>query len=699
MAMIDGLVSGLDTTSIIKQLVSLEQQPVTRMQQRSADEDARLNALRSIQTQFDAVRAAGQVLLRPSTYNSVTATSSATDRVGVTAAPTAAVGRVAVRVQQLATAHQIMTTTSIGDGAALAGAGQVVVGSGLAALGATSVTTEGTAAAGVQKLRITDAGGGQMVVTLGSNSVTVASNAAAVSIGGVTLSFGNTVIPGEALIQVASADANTTVASLVSMLNVTGGPASGQIVNMGSSTTPDRRLVLSARATGSAGGLLVGVHGLAAPVAGALGSFTTIGAAQDAKIELGTTGNVVTRSSNKVDDLFDGLTLDLKQADPGTTITIDTTPDTANTVSQVKSWVDAINKTLSAIDAKTSYDPATKKGGVLLGDSSVRAARDSLVDALTTIAGSGTYTALAQVGVSIQRNGQFAVDETALRNALATDPAAVSALLSRTGTATSPGVTFTSASDTTRAGTYAVAITQASAPAALTGAAFATLAGAETLTVRLGGATTQVGLAAGLTPAQVADQLNAAFAAARLGVQASLSGGAVVLASVEHGSGITLGVTSSLAPGAGGTGLGAGAGVERTASGVDVAGTIDGQAAAGTGRQLVATTGNAAGLSLLITATTPGALGTVTFTPGVGGAVAALFGANGTITQSVSSAINASTSRKRDYDDQTARLQDRVTSTQQRLRQQFTQLEVLLNQLKSQGSRMSALIASNGSGN
>ena len=281
--------------------------------------------------------------------------------------------------------------------------------------------------------------------------------------------------------------------------------------------------------------------------------------------------------------------------------------------------------------------------------------------------------------------------------ALTDQTSAVADLLGRSGATTSSSASFVSATDATVAGSYAINVTSASAPAALTGTAFSALGASETLNIRLGAATANVTLAAGISAADAVMTLNNALTAGHVNAHASLSGGALRVESIDHGSGTVLGITSSVGAGVDATGLGAAAGVESTAAGIDVVGTIDGQAATGVGQLLSATTGPAKGLTVRIGLGATGALGSVSYAGGVTGAVSTMLGASGIATVALADSISSISASKVAYNAQIDRMQERITNTEARLRRQFTQLETSLAQLRSQGSRLSAILGTSSS--
>ncbi len=116
---IDGVISGLKTQDIISQLMALERQPLTLLQQKIDQERARLDAVTAIKTQFTALRTALSNLLLPSTLNAkavTTDTPSGTPPVlTATANAQAANGSFKVTVSQIATATRVQSSGPLGQ--------------------------------------------------------------------------------------------------------------------------------------------------------------------------------------------------------------------------------------------------------------------------------------------------------------------------------------------------------------------------------------------------------------------------------------------------------------------------------------------------------------------------------------------------------------------------------------------------------
>jgi flagellar hook-associated protein 2 len=159
----------------------------------------------------------------------------------------------------------------------------------------------------------------------------------------------------------------------------------------------------------------------------------------------------------------------------------------------------------------------------------------------------------------------------------------------------------------------------------------------------------------------------------------------LTLQSARYGSGSTV----SVAAGAGADSL-FGASPVAT-GGLDIAGTINGAAASGAGRVLTATAaGDAEGLSLRISATAPGSLGTVKYTIGQADAILRfvdeLVATGGALAQKIDGLSAASKGLDRRKDAQN----DRLAALETRYRAQFIALDGMLARMSSTSSYLAA---------
>ena len=87
---VDGLISGLDTTNIIDQLVSIQTRRISIFQDRQLIENEKISVFQQLQGLFLGVRTAAGALKSPSLYTNRSVTASNSDILSVTATSDAA---------------------------------------------------------------------------------------------------------------------------------------------------------------------------------------------------------------------------------------------------------------------------------------------------------------------------------------------------------------------------------------------------------------------------------------------------------------------------------------------------------------------------------------------------------------------------------------------------------------------------------
>ncbi|MCP4096947.1 MAG: hypothetical protein GY880_18210 [Planctomycetaceae bacterium] len=181
------------------------------------------------------------------------------------------------------------------------------------------------------------------------------------------------------------------------------------------------------------------------------------------------------------------------------------------------------------------------------------------------------------------------------------------------GTASDADVTFLKATTDTSAGSYAVAVTTVGERATTDATAqTAALAAAETLTLN----GVSISLNAGLDQNAVIDRINEFSGQTGVVADANGAGGATQLRTEAFGTAATIDVISDTAAGATSSGFGT---TLVQDSGVNIAGTIGGNAATGSGNVLTGSAGASQGIMVSIaedaadlTSTATGAQGNVT---------------------------------------------------------------------------------------
>ena len=130
MLSVGGLVSGLDTNSIISQLLEVERRPILQLQQKEAAFQVELSAYGSVQSSLESLQSAVESLRTSNDFAQFSASSQNTDLVTATANASAAIGSHRVTVQQLAQAHKLHSTGFADAEAVGAGTLHLQVGSG-----------------------------------------------------------------------------------------------------------------------------------------------------------------------------------------------------------------------------------------------------------------------------------------------------------------------------------------------------------------------------------------------------------------------------------------------------------------------------------------------------------------------------------------------------------------------------------------
>lgn len=461
-------------------------------------------------------------------------------------------------------------------------------------------------------------------------------------------------------------------------------------------------LVIKSNKTGETSSMKISVAGeaaisdlLAYDPAGTQ-NMTQSAAAQNAMLSVN--GIAVSSTTNTVGDAIEGVTLNLSKAG-SSNLTIAANTDAVT--SAVNGFVKAYNDVNSTIKKLTGYDEATKQGGVLLGDSSVRNMQAQLRKMMATAltGSSGSLTTLSSVGITIDKTGTMSADTAKLSSAMSKSMNDVAALFSSIGTTTDSLVKFESSTSSSTAGNYPVFITSLATQGKVVGssAVGATVIDASNkdLTLTVDGTTASVSLAAGsytpqtlITQVQSAINSASAFSSAGIAVSVTLDGsGQMVITSNKYGSTSKVSVS--------GTAVTPLLGTPTTTDGADVVGTIGGVAATGSGQYLTGASGSpAAGLKLHIAGGAENASrGTVTFSHGyahqLNKLVDGLLGSTGVIggrTDGLNRTI-------KDIGRQNEVLNARLADIEERYRKQFTALDVLISKMNSTSTYLTQQLA------
>lgn len=239
-------------------------------------------------------------------------------------------------------------------------------------------------------------------------------------------------------------------------------------------------------------------------------------AGQDAIFQVD--GQTLTRSRNSISDVVDGVTINLT-ATTETATEVQITRDLDAAAEAMGSFVDAMNAILDFTTGETYQDGDREVQNALRGDGVLRGLRSQIKNAFETTLSElfGDVRRLGDVGITIQRSGEYEFDESAFTEALQSNPAAVERLFQVTGSGSVSTLQYVFSGDDTQVGTYDVNITQAASRATAStsgfGGTYVDDGVADTLQVTESrtGSVYSVALNNGDTAQDIVDALNTQF--------------------------------------------------------------------------------------------------------------------------------------------------------------------------------------------
>jgi flagellar hook-associated protein 2 len=541
MGTIDGLVSGLNTTQIISQLMQVERLPSQQLINQQSATQSLMSVLQTLNLKVGNLTTAARSLVPDaitgqSAWTATTGVSSDTSRATVTAGSTALAGSLRFTVTSLATAASAVSTGSVSSTGTAVGSGPVLIAQGVAALGFSGFEPGTTLAAGKHTVEVTQASAAARLdgATPPAASTTIAAAGSTLSLfidgsatatdftlaagtytrdqlaaeitrasaGVVTgsvnsdgtlrltgthegsvaslklaaantdlgLSDTTTVANGTAAIVKVDGNVNTiadvvpggpltltaangdsivaTVAgglrvgtALAAQVGVAAGATLDELVkavNVGSfgvtaaavQTSPGNyRFQLSSTTTGVASAITFGGGALT----GGLGAMVELSAGTDTVLHVGSGAGAydVRSSTNAVNDLLPGVTINAVKADPTTPVVVTIRRDDAGLADKVSALVDQANSVLGYITSNDNYNATTKSAGPLLGNSLAHDLSRRLANAVVGTSASSPGLA----GVSLVKDGTMSFDRAKFLAAFAKDPVGTQATITNLATA------------------------------------------------------------------------------------------------------------------------------------------------------------------------------------------------------------------------------------------------------------------------
>lgn len=643
--------TNLDINSIVSQLMTVEQRPLTALAKKEASYQAKLSAYGSVSGALSNFQSAISGLSSTAKLQALKATPSDTSVFTASASSIAIAGVYSLdaitklaQSQKLAATGQASSTATIGNGTLTFDFGAITGGTFDAATGKYTGAT------------FTSSGAGTKTVTIDAT--------------------------------------NNSLQGIRDAINTAKIGVTATIINDGGASP--YRLVLTSDSIGKTNSIKVSVTGDTAlsnllahdPGNNTGQSLAETATAQNAEFKVD--GVSVSKTSNTVTDVIQGVTLSLQKT-TATPVSLTVARDNATIKSSVESFVKAYNDLNKILKDISAYNPETKTGSILQGDSTVRMLQAKIHSVLNTPVGNtgGSLSTLSQIGVSFQKDGTLVLDASKLNAAITSNFSDIASLFAATGKASDSLISYSSATSATRPGSYAVNVATLATQGKAAGnfnlnAGLNTIAASTAINVTLDGTTASVALTAGsYTASQLAAMVqsaingNTSISAAGSSVTATVDGsGFLTLTSSRYGS--ASGV--SLSDGSG-TAVSAFMGTTTSTAGVDVAGTIDGLAATGSGQFLTSSAGNSTGLKLLVSGGSTGVRGTASYSQGyaftLDALATSLLGSDGQLSGRKTGIDNTI----KDIGKQRDALNQRLEMIEKRYRAQFTALDTMLSSM------------------
>ncbi|RYV50029.1 flagellar filament capping protein FliD [Pengzhenrongella frigida] len=376
-AAIDGLISGIDTTSMITQLMTLEALPQTALKTKVSTTGTFVTALQSLNTKVSSLGDSATKASSATSWGAVTSASSATS-VTSSASATASAGSLTFQVDAIAT-RQTSVSAAVTD--------------------------------------LTGFFGGVTPATL-------------------TLATGSPASPTVAEISMTGV---TDLASLATAINDADAGVTATLVKISATESRLQLSSKSTGVAGAfdlySGSVAAADVAAATPLMGRAPAFAITNAA-DAQITLwkGTgVEQIVTSATNTFAGVLTGVdfTISKVEADP---VTLTVKRDNAALTALASGLVTNLSTVLAEITSRTKSSTTTDStgrtlvtGGIFTADNSVRTLKQSL---LTAASAPVDGISPSSMGIVLGKDGTFTFDATIFSAALAADPAKVQSVIS-----------------------------------------------------------------------------------------------------------------------------------------------------------------------------------------------------------------------------------------------------------------------------
>lgn len=365
----------LDVPSLVSQLMSVERQPIDKLNTQVASYQTKISSFATISGLVSGFQTALQSL--NSSFQGFSATPSDVSVFSASASSTAAAGAYTLDVTSLAQSQNLVAAGQTSSTAAIS--------NGVA----TTLTFDfGTISGGILTA---GAYSGAAFAANGSGSKSIT-------------------IDGS----------NNTLQGIRDAINAAQMGVTATIVNDGSATP--YRLALSSNNSGVSNSIKItasGGDGILNSLLGydpaAIQNLNQSVAAQNANFQLN--GIAISKTTNTVSDAIQGVTLTLKKITV-TPATLTVAQDLNAVSTAVSGFVDAYNALASQLKSRSAYGSASSTKPALAGDGTVHLMLDQLRGIFDTASSGGIMTSLSQAGVSHQADGTLKLDSSKLNSAM-----------------------------------------------------------------------------------------------------------------------------------------------------------------------------------------------------------------------------------------------------------------------------------------
>jgi len=507
-----GLGSGIDTASMIDALMSVEKRPIQRLETKQNLVLQKKQAFQSFNTLISGLQTSSQRLAKSETFQTFQASMEPNKTLGASIDRGASAGSYTIEVLQTATAEQLSSSAfsdrldqlNLSGNLLINGVGieikaedslldinnkinksQSGVSASVVSVSSDDhrllITSSKTGAAGINLI---EAGSENLLNQLGFTNGTISSKHA-ISGGLESDTFAsrtsfisnnlnlNGIQNGTVQIGSASLNLNLATQSLsdiseaINTANIEGVTASVQEVEVDGQTT--YKLQINGTQTLVDDNNVLQKLGL---LEANKDPSRVLQTGQDSQFRV---NNIdITRSSNTVSDVINGVTLSLKSPNASTEeapvqLRIEENVDLVK--SSVSDFVEKYNTVRGFISAQFTYDAETQASGLLFGDSSLRSVQTQIQRVLSGVISGleGDFDTLVSIGITTDRAGLLTVDTTKLNQALDADVDQVAEIFLGKGRSTDNNIRFVNFTEETKAGSYNVNLTAAAEQATVSG--------------------------------------------------------------------------------------------------------------------------------------------------------------------------------------------------------------------------------------